>query len=573
RDGLDLLVGARGPTGPTLLVAYNNGAGVLDAFARSESAFDRLTPALPLAAADLNGDGKADYVSGDAVWITDYGLPAVPGPPVALVPLAFRVGDAPWSDAAIGDLNGDARPDVAVAFDGTDGIDVYLGTASGLFNKFHVDTAGPPFALRTGDFDGDLVGDLAFAISGLGAAPDEVAVAFGSPAGGPEPPIVMGQLDFVRILEPMSSVVDLESVDAIADLLVLSDEFPDRDAVSIAILTGNSGRRMLAPFTLQYEDENGDQFDVPSRLAVGDFVPLRDAAGDDHLDIITVAQPQRNLDGTSEVPEPEPADRVFHMWRVPSDGPGAALNALNASFTELPAGAEFEARCGEWTPADLDGDGFHEIVGLDGSWSCYGGVDSPPPSIVVADVAGDLGVTRFGLDVPYRAPDKLAAADLDADGDDDLLVLFRGQARPSAGGNTSDPAEGAAIVVWWNDGGELQLASESSFVVPGAHLLFDVAPARLSGDDDIPELVVLTDAGLFAASLDPDTATYQDLHRLVGEPAEGRLAVGDVDGDGLDDVAFTDGTGDVHVYLGRAAPPLGGVVGDAVAVPDQGGAP
>src|SRR5439155_11712453 len=120
-----------------------------------------------VAIGDLNGDGKPDLAvangSSNTVSVllgngngsfgarTDYGT-----------------GSAPRS-VAIGDLNGDGKPDLAVAntgsypgYDGT--VSVLLGNGNGSFGaKTNFGTGSKPFSVAIGDVNGDGRPDLAVA--------------------------------------------------------------------------------------------------------------------------------------------------------------------------------------------------------------------------------------------------------------------------------------------------------------------------------------------------------------------------------------------------------------------------
>jgi hypothetical protein len=125
--------------------------------------------------ADLNGDGKADIVSpnldGNDVTILlgdgKGGFTQPPGSPVAC-------GDAPFN-VAIGDVNADGLPDLAIVNSpsstsdrsGRDGLTVLLGDGHGGFRPM----AGSPFPtdrfpnlVAIGDMDGNGVGDVAVSI-------------------------------------------------------------------------------------------------------------------------------------------------------------------------------------------------------------------------------------------------------------------------------------------------------------------------------------------------------------------------------------------------------------------------
>ena len=125
-----------------------------------------------LRVADLNGDGKSDIITtnleGDDVTILladgrgTFRQP--PGSP-------FPCGDSPFN-LAVGDVNGDGKPDLAIVNSpgstsdrrGRDGLTILLGDGAGGFRML----AGSPFAtgripnrVAIGDVDGDGVNDVA----------------------------------------------------------------------------------------------------------------------------------------------------------------------------------------------------------------------------------------------------------------------------------------------------------------------------------------------------------------------------------------------------------------------------
>jgi hypothetical protein len=119
-----------------------------------------------VAVGDFNGDAKPDLAIANwgranvTVLLGDGkgGFTAAPGSP-------FTVGSCPNS-VAVGDFNGDGKPDLAIANGGADSVTVLLGNGTGGFTE----APGSPFAagswpdsVAVGDFNGDGKPDLAIA--------------------------------------------------------------------------------------------------------------------------------------------------------------------------------------------------------------------------------------------------------------------------------------------------------------------------------------------------------------------------------------------------------------------------
>lgn len=557
----DLFISVRNAANrPKIAVALNN-LGVLGP-ATIRNFFDRGTTGdavWPLAIGNLAWDKKADYVFPDFIAVTDFGLNNPLGSvPLTLQPTQF-ITDQQWTEAVVGEFNGDGYADVATVIEGRDGVDVFLNVAqAGIFNKFHIDTDDPPRNLRAADYDGDFIMDVAVVESGFGAKPDVVSVIFGDTAGGPTTPVRMGSLGFVDVMEPVSSVVSLESIDAIADLFVLSSSFPDRTTTAVALLQGSSSRRMLSPFTLQPQTPDS-QPDVPRRALFGQF-----AKDDGVPDIVAISEPGTNADGDVSNPG------VSNLWLLPGTGVDGQLDAGEASFVSLPDSANFTTRCAVWASGNLDATASSEVIGIDGGIAgngCFGFGGSPVPRLALAKREGStIETTVYELPTSARAVASVELHDLDADGDLDVLALFQGEVRANT--STDQVIEGAAVIVIWNAAGELSLSNITELTFTNPVRYFDVEPIRID-DTGLPALAILATGGVYLATFDSDTATYSAPVRILPQAGDGRLEVADLNGDGLDDLAYTVGD-DVQILL---AVPEGssGVATGAVEPDPQGG--
>jgi hypothetical protein len=497
-DGkMDVVVGAAG----AVYVAYGVGDGTFRSAPKmggTPNAAVKLTlpdgiEGVPLAIADLNGDGAADYVGPTGLAISQKD---------GTVPVTFKNLSADWDSALVGDFNDDGRPDVVAASSKELNLTFLNNAKAGVFNEITVATDGAPTALAAGDFDGDLLQDIAF--STKGSAADGWSIAFGSAKGGPQ---VVRRMGSIKTIEQISvgHLPDATGADGQADVVMISDSGDEEAGDGVVFSYGRGDRVMLAPYALR----DGGSVDLPLAIATGYF------RNDKTKDIVAVGQK---------------TDGGLRMWLVaPGQTVTTASAALPAGFHASEAGGFRYGLHLASGDIDTDDDKLDELV-LTGP---YG----KSSALIVARIEPATGAISLSAPVEFDGEstlyNPLMLADLDGDGLKD--VVFK-------------PKDDSAtdVMVMWNTNQGFETKSPGVLHLPDG--IFAFACINVEG---VCQLHVTTEKETYAVTTGKDrTFKYA---KIEGLPGGLSIASGDFDGDGLGDLAIGD---DDAVHFFNAIPVL-----------------
>jgi hypothetical protein len=338
----------------------------------------------------------------------------------------FAVGMSPWG-MAVGDFNGDGRPDLAIADFNGNSVTVLLGNGSGGFtpatgSQFALGTY--PISLVVGDFNGDGNQDLAVANAGT----NNVTVLLGNGSGGfapaPGGPSPVG-------IYPISIAVGDFNGDGIQDVAVTAWLNSSSTPGTVTVLLGNGSGGFAAaagsPITVGI---------VPDSVVAEDF----------------------NMDGNLDlaVANADSGDITLLL----GNGSGGFTPAPGSPITA------FGGTVGPMVVGDFNGDGIPDLAMVTSQNLVQAGVLLGNGSGGFTPAPG----SPFTVG-PYPFPNSLVVGDFNGDGRQDLAV--------------TDSASNNVSVLLGNGGGAFTTAAGSPYAVGIDPTFLVVADFNGDGIEDL----------------------------------------------------------------------------------------
>lgn len=451
--------------------------------------------------ADVDEDGALDLI------LAHSGSPALgillaDGVRSFAAPRMFGSGTSA-GDVAVADFNGDGDLDLLAGHLVSDDLVTVLGNGDGTFGPHHP-TMGSPHEIVLDDFDGD--GRLDMASSSEFA--DVISVVLAAPGGG---------VDGAQMRAAVSYPTGQDPLD------IVSGDFTGDGAPDLAVVNSGFGQNRVQLFV-----NNGDgSFAAPTNHPVGSNVTRLVADtmnADAHLDLVVVS-----------------ATDQLHV--LLGNGDGTFTGGLDYSTWFAPVDA---------VTGDFNGDLITDVA-------TNHNATTTEVQIWLGNGDGSLAAP---LDIAlgnFFVGGNLGAADIDADGDLDLLG-----------------ANGGGLALWVLRGnGDGSFGAIEGHTHPAQDAL-DLALGDVDDDGDIDAVVAneyrFFDKGSFNLYLNDGTGTFAPPVEVSSGLRPTGIALGDLNADGLTDVGLAvEGSGYVTIFTNQTGPwdKLRGGLAGTLGIPRQ----
>ncbi|MCF8449062.1 MAG: FG-GAP-like repeat-containing protein, partial [Taibaiella sp.] len=351
-----------------------------------------------VAIGDIDGDGKPDLAvaNGFANTVSVYRNTSSSGSITSAsfaTQVTFVTGSYPYS-VAIADIDGDGKPDLAVASYGSNGVSVHRNTSSsgsitsGSFAT-HVTfyTGNYPRSVAIGDIDGDGKPDLAVAndisntVSVLRNTSSSGSITSGSFAT---------RVTFTTELDPSSVAIGDIDGDGKPDLVVTNDGGTQK--VSVLRNTSSSGSITTGSFATHVTFATGTR---PLSVAIGDI----------------------DGDGKPDLAVANYSSSTVSVYRNTSSSGSITSGSFAAQVTFATGSQPYSVAIG-----DIDGDGKPDLAVANQTSNNVSVLRNTSSS-------GSITSGSFATQVPFATgtnPYSVAIGDIDGDGKPDLAVANYG---------------------------------------------------------------------------------------------------------------------------------------------------
>ncbi|MEA3212589.1 MAG: large repetitive protein [Chthoniobacter sp.] len=505
---LIFVVTRSGDTGPAVTVDFQTVDGTAQAGVDYEFTSGTLSFAPNQATATIAVPITGDLtVEPDETFTVTLSKPQFVDPTLTFAAQAtFATADEPRS-VAVGDFNGDGRPDLAVANYGSDSVSVFLNqtapgaTAPSFATPTAFATGDEPQSVAVGDLNGDGRPDLVVANVG-NAGNDTVSVLLNQTAPGATAPSFAAQATFAVASDPYTVAIGDLNGDGRLDIVTAN---PSNGNVSVLL---NSPTAAFLPA------QHISVGSLPTGLSIGEI------NGDGRPDLVVTLRGE---------------DRVAVLLNQTGPGSGSAAFAVPQKF--FTGSAPVDVSLG-----DVNGDGEFDVAvasRAQGTVSVH--LNKTPPGAAAITFASPtplaVGSNAFGV----------ALGDVNGDGKADVVASNFGGNTVSVFANQTDPGAATATFA---AGTTLTTGSKPAVVVLADINLdgtADLAVAN-SGTDTVSVLLNTT-------VLNPPQPSFGPQATFGAASPPFHVAAGDLNGDGRPDLVTPNASsGAVEVRLNQTAP-------------------